>query len=280
MSELEKEIKNICEEKAKCLFTKASNKELSHAVKEIKRKYDEGDRLMKEANTEEYLIINEVKQRLVIEDTNSETASTQMAELSKQWSLCIASAVLYKKTYPLTNFSRSLSPAYPLNLYLNKEYSIKEYRKYSRYNPFYYGCIRNISMKKNQLHINQYMFDLNVLKGFSWLDSDKVDSFILLTKDLVNMWNSWNAFENRYDNDEEKKKLRNALAALEQGYIDSYDSYITILNDLDDIINFKKLLIQESSDQIDKWRPVIKKWEEVNKNFLVLSQLSSSKIKI
>ena len=104
--------------------------------------------------------------------------------------------------------------------------------------------------------------------------------FIEITKETVCMTDSWRNFYKIKDCPESKayKEMKQVTSF----YIIDKDreKFRINLSNLDKLIAFKTKLFADTIKQAARWEPMIEKWKEANKNFLVLNELRKSELKI
>lgn len=222
-----------------------------------------------------------------IKIANDKLATAQLEELSKQWRLLSASAVMVKRSIALPGFHNTM------NLYINSRYGVKEHKRYSGWSPFTFCNIEStldreapFEFKSDKLKIlQQYTegeLDFIALQAIPQLDSNKVKLLTELTKDIVNLVNSWRSFYAGQD-----KNLMadiKLMETTERGYGIRHDEdnkqYYTCLRNLEKILAYKQRLAADLTAQAAQWAPVLEKWKEYNKNFLVLSELAKSDLRV
>jgi len=279
------------EQKLKTAYRKANKERLGRVFEESLACSAQGERLISKASLMQRNIVHEIQRRLrEINDTPRMLAQAQIEEISKQWSYCAASSVNVKRAIRLYGLHKAHNTEKILDLYISPKYGIKEHKRCRRYNPFhYYSFATNrtkaiLSMRGDALASVSTSgietLDFGVMRNIPQLDFEKIDELIELTHDAVNMWNSWANF---YDNSEDLSrayKINQLKKIMDMSYVGDEDDFVTIIKDIDELVKFKKTLAREMTVQAARWAPVILKWKEANKNYLVLNELANIDVKI
>jgi len=270
--------------KLKALYKNVSTEKLIRICSQSSKLEQEANKLSSESNNIDTCLVETIKEKFPnFEDHGfmSEECESQISKMSKQWRLIAASMVTVKRSIQLNGFHT----ANHMNLYANPRYGIKELRRCSGWSPFV--CNRAVIdtakeyprfiIEANILHINQDQLRFGVLDAIPQLDQDKVDNFKRITQEIVWMIDSWRNFYNILDVDK-VNTIKNIIGM--STYISDRQEFNNVLNQLDMLVTFNKTLSAKVEAQVAKWEPTIVKWQEVNKNFLVLNELSKTELKV
>ncbi len=241
-----------------------------------------------------------VKKKLGLVDDKSEEEESlehisekQFDAMVKLWNTTAASMVLVKRSIRLPRFyTRHDKSAYMKELCVSQTYGIKEYRRYTNYSPFGYNVTdylkdsSNIyspfTYKADRLHVNfsdNVVLDFVALQSISQLDQEKVILFMKITQDIVHMANSWGNYYRNLDEDKlfeiEEFMGKDAYEMREETL-----DYRKKLLKINEMIAYRRKTTQNAVKQAARWQPTIDKWREINKNFLVLSELKQEKLKV
>lgn len=285
---------NMYQEKLDEMYDSADNSKLLKMF-DIARNYEiESRALSQKAGSILENVSNAIKRRFEkVDKTPENLGGEQVKEMSKQWSIMSASMVRVKRAVQLDGFYSKIDQNHiGLNLYVSTKYGIKEHKRYQRYSPlFIYNIDRYAKndkapykMEGNRLYIreeswNSGCLDFNALHYIPQLDKDKINLLIELTRDGVNMVNSWIGFYKKIDAG--KIKEVNEFSGMSRyNMTNDADMYRDKLKHIDDWVKFKQSLCDDMKAQAARWEPVITKWKEANRNFMVLNELSPEKINI
>jgi len=211
-----------------------------------------------------------------------ERENEQIKEMDKQWRLMAASMVAVRRSIQLSDFHNSL------NLYVHPRYGIKEHKRYSGYSPFGYLNIQSMlktdykrfEIQGSKLIINNEEYlDFDVLDNIPQLNQERVKMFAGITSDLVGIIHSWLEFYGA--NNEQKQNDITLLNHLAEHYRNLDDEeYLDAIKRMDELLKLKERFDDELVIQKAKWQAVIEKWQKLNKNFVVLAELSKTHLNI
>lgn len=267
------------------LYDKADTKKLVNMFSKSMAYEKQALALREKAESIVEHVENTVRERFEkIDDVSTNNAFTQLKKLSKQWSIMSASIVKVKRSIPLNGFHSNMQ------LWINPEYGIKEYKRCVRYSPFGYDEFgHKLSKTKPFSFMNGKLFiddnwdrghiNFVALTKIPQIDQDRISQFIEITKDIVYMIDSWRNFFGAKDK-HQMNMLQDVKEMSEEYRNHDPKEYLKQLIKLDKIILFKKKLSVNIAKQEARWELVIQKWEAINKNFLVLNELRNSKLKI
>jgi hypothetical protein len=230
-----------------------------------------------------------IERRLKVMDDNeqNEYFEEQGRELGKQWQLMAASMIKVKRSIEAKGFHSKL------NLYVNGTYGFKEYKRFSGWNPFSYPRVSQVSgddsnsekfdYVNGKLFIKTYNDEKEVL-NFAALykipqfDHEKIAALCLLTQDYLQFLVSWRNFYSAVD----YSKADDIKSLLDFGnYVpgDKVD-YRKLIRSMPDLVKFRDNIIDKLEVQQARCQPIVDKWKEINKNFVVLNELAKKHINI
>lgn len=277
----------ITKEKLESMYADAPTRKLMEVCKQSGKYEAEAKRLSEKADSIDRNLVETVKKKFPdIKDNGfmTDECELQISTMDKQWRLVSASMVTVKRSIQLSGFHSDK------NLYVNSRYGIKEHKRYSGWSPFNYR--RSVldhanedpayTIEPNLLHINHShgedaQLRFGVLDNIPQLDQEKVDLLKRVTQETVWMIDSWRNFYNTLDV-ENIKTIKSILGM--SSYISDRGAFMDLLNKLDNLVAFNKTLQAKVESQVAKWQPTIEKWQEANKNFMVLNELSKTDLKI
>jgi len=210
---------------------------------------------------------------------------SQMEELAKQWQLMAASMCKVQRTVMADGFHSSI------DLYVNKMYGFKEYKRFSGWNPFHY--IRPSTIKGNDeasfefkadqtMLFTQYgtqnSLNFKALYKIPQFDSAKVTELSNLTNDILRFMLSWKQFYAKAD----YSRMDDIKTLLNYGSYSSHNGpdFKKLVLKLPDLIAFKEGIVEKLGAQSALTQPIVDRWKEANKNFVVLNELAKKDLNI
>ena len=277
-------------------------------LSELIKKFEEADKLNSESDRAGVdrdrvleCVYKAVKNKIREIPDSTDSFIKQVDKMSILWHLVAASMVKVKRTIRLPDFCMSyvskdttnyqslngdkperklcVSPLYGIKI-------IRVYHNFSIFNPKDHiekikAGFNPFSFKSDTLFNakGSYCLDFISLQGVSQLDSDKIIKFTEITKDIVNMYSSWTEFYKTVD-EQSLASLKELCDKTVYSVRYAFKEEMKNLVELDNLIAYKKKINKEFINQSKKFEPLVKKWEDLTKNFLVLSELKKTKLKV
>jgi len=237
-----------------------------------------------------------IERRLKLVEQNEQDFyfEEQTDELAKQWQLTAASMIKVKRSIMAKGFHSKM------DLYVNGTYGFKEYKRFSGWNPFRH--LRANFVQKTEDSIDKYIYadgkltvrtyytarqgddDREVL-NFAALykipqfDQAKIAELCQITQDYIQFLTSWRNFYTASD----YSKADDIKSLLTFGTYQQRDEkvdYRKLIRSMPDLVKFRDSIVNKLEAQQARCQPIIDKWKEINKNFVVLNELAKKHINI
>lgn len=280
------------------LYDQADSKKLLEMFKQSQMLQDRASVMENKAESIIENLAKTVRNRFVM-NTSKYNASDfdkigdyQVEEMAKQWSIMSASMLTVCRSVQLTGFHNCHDRS--MDLYVHPAYGIKIKKRMSSWHPF-----RSIDLKDSVEKFSEplYKYENNrLLMIGSWdkgsldfmslysipqLDSNKVDQLMELTKETVHMVDDWRKFWGASDAARITNLKLIEVVSRDASYrcIDEDDLFKVIKN-MEDLLVFKKQFVSEVEEQAVKFKSTLDKWKKINKNFVVLNELTKTQLKV
>ncbi len=205
----------------------------------------------------------------------------QINEMIKQWKLLSASTVRVKRTIKLPGFHNNL------NLCINPRYGVKKLKCYSGWTPFHIYDLKSMANRGEApyeiagsiLRVGDETLDFAQLDNIPQLDPERVEMLAGLTYDIVKTIDSWIDFFGS-SNKRTMEDYDLILRITDRYHHPSGDEWPTIIKRLPELENVRDTIQGKLEAQANKWKPTLQKWQARNKNFVVLSELAKTDLRI
>jgi hypothetical protein len=233
--------------------------------------------------------------KLVDQREQDEYFEEQARDLSKQWQLTAASMIKVKRSIMAKGFHSKM------DLYVNGTYGFKEYKRFSCWNPF--GNLHASFVQKGEENVDKYIYadgkltirtywtrssgnneDEKEVLNFAALykipqfDQTKIAELCQLTQDYLQFLVSWRNFYTMADYSK-ADEIKDLLTFGTYQRDDKVD-YRKLIRSMPDLVKFRDSITDKLEVQQARVQPIIDKWKEINKNFVVLNELAKKHINI